>query len=82
MFGDAPPFGDAPAPLDEAGSNPFPWLNGNGNGRGNGEEPAESLESAGDVDPDDPPQGDRSLRYRLAQSAARKKGLSDIEPSS
>jgi hypothetical protein len=84
MFGDAPPFGDAPAPLDEAGSNPFPWLNGNGNGdgSGNGEEPAESLESAGDVDVDDPPQGDRSLRYRLAQSAARKKGLSDIEPSS
>ena len=27
-------------------------------------------------------QGDKSLRFRLAQSAARKKGLGDLEPPS
>jgi hypothetical protein len=59
--------------------NPFPWLNGNGNGG----PPADEAEASADDDQagDEPPQGDRSLRYRLAQSAARKKGLSDLEPS-
>jgi hypothetical protein len=63
--------------------NPFPWLNENenGNGNGNGAAPTEDVEPADEADPaEDPePQGDRSLRYRLAQSAARKKGLGDIE---
>ena len=27
-------------------------------------------------------EGDKSLRFRLAQSAARKKGLGDLEPPS
>jgi hypothetical protein len=59
--------------------NPFPWLNGNGNGG----PPADGAEASADDDQagDEAPQGDRSLRYRLAQSAARKKGLSDLEPS-
>jgi hypothetical protein len=59
--------------------NPFPWLNENGNG--NGTAPTEDVVPADEADPaEDPePQGDKSLRYRLAQSAARKKGLGDIE---
>ena len=30
----------------------------------------------------DAQEGDKSLRFRLAQSAARKKGLGDLEPPS
>jgi hypothetical protein len=73
-----PDVGELPGEPDQgADHNPFPWLNGNGNGA----EPAGEPEPAADTD-GEAPQGDRSLRYRLAQSAARKKGLSDLEPSS
>ena len=78
---ETPTSEDPPAEPDDAEHhNPFPWLNGNGNGA----QQPDDAEPGTDADPADeePPQGDRSLRYRLAQSAARKKGLSDIEPSS
>jgi hypothetical protein len=56
--------------------NPFPWMNGNGNGV----TPAEEAETPSDPEPDEGErQGDKSLRYRLAQSAARKKGLGDLD---
>src|SRR5262249_46107161 len=82
---ETPAIEDVSAEADEDPPNPFPWLNGNGNTdvNGNGEQPSESDEAGEDADASaEPSQGDRSLRYRLAQSAARKKGLSDLEPSS
>jgi hypothetical protein len=63
-------------PTDDP-ANPFPWMNGNGNGA------ASNDGSPGGSEPepseDGGPQGDKSLRYRLAQSAARKKGLGEID---
>jgi hypothetical protein len=67
-------------PNHDDAANPFPWMNGNGDGVASvGEE-----ESTADVQQSDDgePAGDKSLRYRLAQSAARKKGLGDLEPPS
>ena len=83
---ETPAIDDAAVGSDDVEPNPFPWLNGNGNGNGdasgNGEQPGESAEPSVGDPADEQSQGDRSLRYRLAQSAARKKGLSDLEPSS
>jgi hypothetical protein len=71
---------------DEEPANPFPWMNANGNGNGTSPtddhpaadepEPADEAEDAEDTEPSAP---DKSLRYRLAQSAARKKGLGELE---
>jgi len=55
----------------------MPWMNGNTNGSGPADDEAAPAE---DEPAAEEPAGDRSLRYRLAQSAARKKGLSDLEP--
>jgi hypothetical protein len=75
------------APVDDGGStldepeNPFPWMNGNGNGNGIPPDEDEQTDPDRAEDADQP--GDKSLRYRLAQSAARKKGLGEVElPSS
>jgi hypothetical protein len=73
------------APADDGGStldepeNPFPWMNGNGNGASPDGDEATVPHRTDDADQP----GDKSLRYRLAQSAARKKGLGEVElPSS
>jgi hypothetical protein len=71
---------------DEEPTNPFPWMNVNGNG--NGTSPTDDQPAPDEPDPSDEPEDpegsepsapDKSLRYRLAQSAARKKGLGDLE---
>jgi hypothetical protein len=72
--------------LDEEPANPFPWMDANDNGNGNSpvdeqptvEEP-EAADEAGDAEDSEPPAADKSLRYRLAQSAARKKGLGELD---
>ncbi len=76
------------APDDEP-ANPFPWMNANGNGNGGSPadeqpptdepEPAEGAEPAEDAEEAESQPADKSLRYRLAQSAARKKGLGELD---
>lgn len=71
---------------DEEPANPFPWMSGNGNGNGTSptdDQPAsdepELADEAEDAEDTEPSAPDKSLRYRLAQSAARKKGLGELE---
>jgi hypothetical protein len=75
------PYPDHDEPYPDPSESPFAWMNGNSNGSTNGSGPTE--DEAGDDEGSagaEEPAGDKSLRYRLAQSAARKKGLSDLEP--
>jgi chromosome segregation ATPase len=72
--------------LDDEAANPFPWMDVNGNGNGTSptdDQPAadepEPADEAEDPEDTEPPAPDKSLRYRLAQSAARKKGLGELE---
>jgi hypothetical protein len=72
---DDPPAGEAhpDEPPHEDPESVYPWMNGstNGSSPAGGPGPAEEAERP----EDEGPSGDKSLRYRLAQSAARKKGL-------
>jgi hypothetical protein len=72
---DDPPAAEAhhDEPPHEDPESVYPWMNGSTNGSSPTTEPAlaeEPQRAEGDE-----PNGDKSLRYRLAQSAARKKGL-------
>jgi hypothetical protein len=74
---------------DDEQANPFPWMDTNSNGNGTwptdgqpAEDEPEPADEGADAEDTEPSAPDKSLRYRLAQSAARKKGLGDLEPPS
>jgi colicin import membrane protein len=76
------PYPDHDEPYPDPSESPFAWMNGNSNGSTNGSGRTEDQvhdDDEGSTGAEEPA-GDKSLRYRLAQSAARKKGLSDLEP--
>jgi hypothetical protein len=76
------PYPDHDEPYPDPSESPFAWMNGNTNGSTNGSGPTEDavVEDEEGSSATEEPAGDKSLRYRLAQSAARKKGLGDLEP--